>query len=216
MAWAQEMSSRQQSLANMKGIIVCGGDLPRKELVLRGLEFYGPLELHDGKMPLSCGIVFMSTQPQPGSKAPSFTAPVIGGEYPESTIISLRDFLGHTVVLYFYPKDDTPGCTKQACALRDGWADISAKAKVFGVSIDPIKSHEKFIKKHQLPFPIISDDEKAIVEAYGVWVEKSMYGKTYFGTERTTFIIDPKGKIKAVLAKVKPDEHLSQVLALLD
>lgn len=158
----------------------------------------------------------MSTHPQPGSKAPSFTAPVIGGEYPESTIISLRDFLGHTVVLYFYPKDDTPGCTKQACALRDSWHDISAKAKVFGVSIDPIKSHEKFIKKHQLPFPIISDDEKAIVEAYGVWVEKSMYGKTYFGTERTTFIIDPKGNVKAVLAKVKPDEHLAQVMELLE
>lgn len=158
----------------------------------------------------------MSTQPELGTQAPSFTAPVIGGDYDESTIISLSDFRGETVVLYFYPKDDTPGCTKQACALRDGWSEISAKAKVFGVSIDSIKSHEKFIKKHKLPFAIISDDEQAIVQAYGVWVEKSMYGKTYMGTERTTFIIDPEGKIKAVLPKVKPEEHLAKVLALLD
>ena len=110
----------------------------------------------------------------------------------------------------------TPGCTKQACALRDGWQEISAKAKVFGVSIDSIKSHEKFIKKHKLPFPIISDDEHAIVEAYGVWVEKSMYGKTYMGTERTTFIIDAEGKIKATLPKIKPEDHFAQVLSLLD
>ena len=135
---------------------------------------------------------------------------------PEGGELRPSDLKGRKAVVFFYPKDDTPGCTAQACALRDGWNEISAKAKVFGVSIDPIKSHEKFIKKHQLPFPIISDDEKAIVEAYGVWVEKSMYGKTYFGTERTTFIIDPKGKIKAVLAKVKPDEHLAQVMELLE
>ena len=158
----------------------------------------------------------MSTQPQPGTQAPSFTAAVIGGEYEESTIISLSDFIGETVVLYFYPKDDTPGCTKQACALRDGWSEISAKAKVFGVSIDPIRTHIKFIKKHKLPFPLIGDDEQAIVQAYGVWVEKSMYGKTYMGTERTTFIIDPEGKIKAVLPKVKAEDHFAQVLALLD
>jgi peroxiredoxin Q/BCP len=158
----------------------------------------------------------MSKQPQPGTLAPSFTAPVIGGDFDESTIISLSDFRGETVVLYFYPKDDTPGCTKQACALRDGWQEISAKARVFGVSIDSIKSHEKFIKKHKLPFPIISDDEHAIVEVYGVWVEKSMYGKTYMGTERTTFIIDAEGKIKATLPKIKPEDHFAQVLSLLD
>jgi peroxiredoxin Q/BCP len=92
----------------------------------------------------------MSTHPQPASKAPSFTAQAVGGEFATPTTVRLADLKGHTVVLYFYPKDDTPGCTKQACALRDGWSEISAKAKVFGVSIDSIKSHEKFIKKHRL------------------------------------------------------------------
>ena len=157
----------------------------------------------------------MSSHPRPGSKAPSFSAQAVGGPYPSPTTVKLADLKGETVVLYFYPKDDTPGCTKQACALRDGWSDISAKAKVLGISIDPIKSHEKFIKKHALPFPILSDEDHKIVEAYGVWVEKSMYGKTYMGTERTTFIIDPDGKIKAVLPKVKPEEHLAKVLELL-
>ncbi|RYD23684.1 MAG: peroxiredoxin [Verrucomicrobiaceae bacterium] len=157
----------------------------------------------------------MSNQPQPGTKAPSFSAPAVGGGYSEPTTVSLADLKGETVVLYFYPKDDTPGCTKQACALRDGWQEISAEAKVFGVSVDPIKSHVKFIRKHDLPFPILSDEDHAIVEAYGVWVEKSMYGKTFMGTERTTFIIGPDGVIKAVLPKVKPDEHLAKVLELL-
>ena len=157
----------------------------------------------------------MSKDLTPGTAAPKFKAAVAGGDYAAGDTVSLADLKGSTVVLYFYPKDDTPGCTKQACALRDGWATISNKAKVFGVSIDSIKSHEKFIKKHSLPFPILSDEDKAIVEAYGVWVEKSMYGKTYMGTERTTFVIDPAGKIKAVFRKVKPDEHLDQVLAVL-
>lgn len=157
----------------------------------------------------------MSAQLAPGDKAPSFTVSAIGGAYKEPTIVSLADFLGQTVVLYFYPKDDTPGCTKQACALRDGWQEISQKAQVFGVSIDPIKSHEKFLKKHSLPFALLSDEDHAMVENYGVWVEKSMYGKTYMGTERTTFVIDAKGKIKAVFAKVKPDEHFAQVLEAL-
>jgi peroxiredoxin Q/BCP len=154
----------------------------------------------------------MNARPQPGFAAPSFTALAIGGEYPVAKAVSLADFKGETVVLYFYPKDDTPGCTKQACALRDGWKEISDKAKVFGVSIDSIKSHEKFIGKHDLPFPILSDEDHKIVDAYGVWVEKKMYGKTYFGTERTTFVIGPYGVIKAVLPKVKPDEHLEKVL----
>jgi peroxiredoxin Q/BCP len=154
----------------------------------------------------------MNARPQPGFAAPSFTALAIGGEYPVANSVSLADFKGETVVLYFYPKDDTPGCTKQACALRDGWKEISDKAKVFGVSIDSIKSHEKFIGKHDLPFPILSDEDHKIVDAYGVWVEKKMYGKTYFGTERTTFVIGPYGVIKAVLPKVKPDEHLEKVL----
>ncbi len=157
----------------------------------------------------------MSHQPAPGTKAPPFTATAVGGPYETATPVKLSDFKGETVVLYFYPKDDTPGCTKQACALRDGWSDISAKARVFGVSIDSVKSHEKFIKKHSLPFPILSDEDQALVQAYGVWVEKSMYGKTYMGTERTTFIIGLDGKIKAVLPKVKPDEHLAQVMALI-
>jgi thioredoxin-dependent peroxiredoxin len=157
----------------------------------------------------------MNSQPQPGTKAPNFTAEAVGGEFASPATVKLADFKGSNVVLYFYPKDDTPGCTKQACALRDGWSEISTKAKVLGVSIDPIKSHEKFIKKYSLPFPILSDPEHKITEAYGVWAEKSMYGKTYMGTERTTFIIGPDGKIKAVLPKVKPDEHLGQVMSLL-
>ena len=154
----------------------------------------------------------MSKQPAPGDKAPSFTVAAIGGEYKEPTIVSLADFAGQTVVLYFYPKDDTPGCTKQACALRDGWQDISAKAVVLGVSIDPIKSHEKFLKKHALPFALLSDEDHALVESYGVWVEKSMYGKSYMGTERTTFVIGADGKIKAVFPKVKPEDHLARLL----
>lgn len=150
-----------------------------------------------------------------GSKAPAFTAQVIGGEYTSPASLSLSDLKGQAVVLYFYPKDDTPGCTKQACALRDGWSEISKKAKVFGVSIDSIKSHEKFIKKHSLPFPIISDEDKQLVDAYGVWVEKSMYGKKYMGTERSTFVIGPDGNLKAIFLKVSPTEHFDQVLAVL-
>lgn len=155
----------------------------------------------------------MSTSLIPGSPAPAFEAPVVGGSYSPGETISLAALKGRPVVLYFYPKDDTPGCTKQACALRDGWSSIQKKAHVFGVSIDSVKSHEKFIKKHALPFPLLADEDKKLVEAYGVWVEKSMYGKKYMGTERSTFIIDAKGNIKAVLRKVKPEEHLDLVLA---
>jgi thioredoxin-dependent peroxiredoxin len=154
-----------------------------------------------------------SSYPAIGQAAPDFKATVIGGEYAAESQLSLSDLKGHHVVLYFYPKDNTPGCTKQACALRDDWSSIQAKAKVFGVSIDSASSHAKFIKKFDLPFPLIVDEDHAIAEAYGVWVEKSMYGKTYFGTERTSFIIDPAGKLKAVLPKVKPEQHLAQVLA---
>lgn len=148
----------------------------------------------------------------PGDPIPSFKAPAIGGDFHQATEISEADLTGRSTVLYFYPKDDTPGCTRQACAIRDGWAEISKRAKLFGVSVDPIRSHEKFIRKHALPFPLISDESHEIAEAFGVWVEKSMYGKTYMGTERTTFIIGPDGVIKAVLPKVKPDEHLDEVL----
>jgi peroxiredoxin Q/BCP len=157
----------------------------------------------------------MSQQPTLGETAPSFTVAAIGGAYKEPTIVSLADFAGKTLVLYFYPKDDTPGCTKQACALRDGWQDISDKAVVFGVSIDSMKSHEKFLKKHTLPFALLSDEDHALVESYGVWVEKSMYGKSYMGTERTTFVIGPDGRIKAVIPKVKPEEHLTKLLECL-
>lgn len=154
----------------------------------------------------------MTKQPQPGTQAPAFSAQAIGGDYQTPATVKLADLKGEMLVLYFYPKDDTPGCTRQACALRDGWAEISTKAKVFGVSTDSIKSHAKFIKKHELPFSILSDEDRTIAEAYGVWVEKTMYGKTYFGTERTTFVIGRDGKIKAVLPKVKPEEHLGKLL----
>jgi peroxiredoxin Q/BCP len=153
--------------------------------------------------------------PAIGSPAPAFQLPVIGGAWPEGAVLSSADLAGKDYILYFYPKDDTPGCTVQACALRDGWHQLSKKAAVFGVSIDPPKSHRKFIQKHSLPFPLLADEEKTLVEAYGVWVEKSMYGKTYFGTERSTFVIGADGTLKAILPKVKPAEHLEQLLAAL-
>jgi peroxiredoxin Q/BCP len=155
------------------------------------------------------------SKPAVQSQAPDFTAAVAGGTYPPGETVTLSQLRGKPVVLYFYPKDDTPGCTKQACALRDEWAVLSEKALVFGISTDPVKSHEKFIKKYDLPFPLIADDDQKIVNAYGVWVEKSMYGKTYMGTERSTFVIGADGRITAILEKVKPDEHLAQVLAML-
>ena len=148
-----------------------------------------------------------------GSKAPKFKATAVGGKYGAGKTVSLEDFKGSVVVLYFYPKDDTPGCTTQACGLRDAWSDFEKKAEVFGVSIDPVKNHEKFIGKFNLPFPLLSDDSKKIVEDYGVWVEKSMYGKKYMGTERSTFVIGADQKIKAILRKVKPAEHAAQLLA---
>lgn len=153
-------------------------------------------------------LVTAMNKPQAGDKAPSFNAPVTGGPYKAGDTVSLDDLKGDVVILYFYPKDDTPGCTVQACALRDGWAKISEKAKIFGVSINNIKSHEKFIMKFDLPFPIIADEDHQIAESYGVWVEKSMYGKKYMGTERTSFVIGPDGKVKTVFSKVKPEEHL--------
>jgi thioredoxin-dependent peroxiredoxin len=157
-----------------------------------------------------------STKPQVGSKAPNFKTTAVGAEYgPEGIEVSLSDFKGQILVLYFYPKDDTPGCTKQACGLRDSWKKIKGKAAVFGVSIDSVESHKKFIGKFELPFPLLSDQDKKLVEDYGVWVEKSMYGKKYMGTERTTFVIDAEGKIKAVFSKVKPEEHVNKLLEVL-
>ncbi len=157
----------------------------------------------------------MSKELTAGDKAPAFTATAVGGKFGDGAKVSLADFKGQTVVLYFYPKDDTPGCTTQACALRDGWQDFDGKPVVFGVSPDSAASHAKFIKKHALPFPLLADDEKKIVEAYGVWVEKSMYGKKYMGTERSTFVIGSDGKLKAVLRKVKPAEHVDLLKAAL-
>jgi peroxiredoxin Q/BCP len=147
--------------------------------------------------------------------APDFTAPVIGGGYEDGTVLSLSSLRGSPVVLYFYPKDDTPGCTTQACGIRDAWGMLSRKAKLIGISGDTLKKHAKFQKKHELPFPLISDEDHAIATAYGVWVEKMLYGRKYMGTERSTFIIDEKGIIKAVLEKVKPDKHVELVLEAL-
>ena len=153
----------------------------------------------------------MAVELKVGDPAPEFSATAIGGKYGSGREVSLAELRGKRVVLYFYPKDDTPGCTVQACGLRDAWSDLSGSAKIFGVSIDSAPSHEKFIQKYQLPFPLLSDPTKEIVNAYGVWVEKSMYGKKYMGAERSTFVIDGAGKIAAIFRKVKPDEHAAIV-----
>ena len=144
-----------------------------------------------------------------GDKAPAFRTTNQDGEK-----VSLGDFKGKKVVLYFYPKDDTPGCTKEACSFRDGWSKFRKKGvAVLGVSVDDEKSHRKFADKFSLPFPLLADTDKAIVKAYGVWGEKSMYGRKYMGTHRVTYLIDEKGKIAAVWPKVKPDGHADEVLA---
>jgi thioredoxin-dependent peroxiredoxin len=143
-----------------------------------------------------------------GAKAPVFSAPDQSGK-----IVSLSDFAGKTVVLYFYPKDDTPGCTVEACSFRDENVAFQKKgAVVIGVSPDSPKKHTKFIEKFTLPFTLLADEDKKIAEAYKVWVEKSMYGKKYMGVERSTFVIDPKGKLAAIYRKVKPAEHIAEVL----
>jgi thioredoxin-dependent peroxiredoxin len=156
------------------------------------------------------------SKPKPGAKAPDFSAPVIGGGYPENATVTLGGLQDRPVVLYFYPKDDTPGCTTQACGLRDIWRTLGKKAHVLGVSVDSLKKHAKFIAKHELPFPLLSDEGHALVAAYGVWVEKSLYGRKYMGTERATFVIGTDGRIKAVLGKVKPEAHAALVLAALN
>jgi peroxiredoxin Q/BCP len=143
-----------------------------------------------------------------GKKAPAFTLPASSGEE-----VSLSDFLGKTIVLYFYPKDDTPGCTKEACDFRDAQRKFSSrKAVVLGVSPDSLKSHDRFIAKFELPFVLLADTDHAVAEAYGVWTEKSMYGRTYMGIERSTFVIGPDGKVKAIFRKVKVDGHVDEVL----
>ena len=143
-----------------------------------------------------------------GQKAPDFKAPSSDGN-----TVALKDFKGKNVVLFFYPKDDTPGCTVEACGFRDGYTPIKQLgAVILGVSPDSLKSHDKFIHKFQLPYPLLADEDKKICQDYGVWVEKSMYGKKYMGVARTTFIIDKNGKIAKIFEKVKPEGHNTEVL----
>ena len=143
-----------------------------------------------------------------GDDAPVFTTKNQSGED-----IKLADLRGKRVVLYFYPKDDTPGCTKEACSLRDSFDIFEDKGiKIFGVSTDSEKSHQKFISKYSLPFDLLADTEKEIVNAYGVWGEKMNYGKKYMGINRMTFLIDEDGKIAKIFKKVKVDEHADEVL----
>ncbi|MEP6847512.1 MAG: thioredoxin-dependent thiol peroxidase [Acidobacteriota bacterium] len=143
-----------------------------------------------------------------GDKAPDFS-----GTDQDGKKVKLADYKGKRVVLYFYPKDDTPGCTKEACSFRDSDQTFAKEGiKVFGVSTDDEKSHQKFISKFQLPFDLIADTDKKIVEKYGVWGEKSMYGKKYMGTIRKTFLIDEKGKIVKIFDKVNVAEHADEVL----
>ena len=146
---------------------------------------------------------------EPGKKAPDFTAPTDGGGK-----IKLSDFKGKKVILYFYPKDDTSGCTKEACAFRDGKPNFSrAKAVVLGVSRDSAARHDKFKKKYDLNFPLVSDEDGKICAKYGTWIEKSMYGRKYMGIERATFLIDEKGVVRNVWHKVKVPGHAEEVLA---
>lgn len=144
-----------------------------------------------------------------GDKAPSFSLPSDNGE-----TISLKDLKGKTVVLYFYPKDMTPGCTQEACDFRDAQAKFKkSDAVVLGVSKDPVERHVKFQEKYDLNFPLLSDEDGSVCEAYGVWKQKSLYGKKFMGIERTTFIIGPTGKIEKIYPKVKVKGHAEEILA---
>lgn len=143
-----------------------------------------------------------------GKKAPSFKLKDQNGN-----TISLNDFKGKKVVLYFYPKDNTPGCTKEACSFRDSIKEIERhNAVVIGMSADSISSHKNFSEKFNLPFSILSDENKKVLELYGVWKEKNMYGKKYMGIERTTIIIDENGNVQKIFPKVKVDEHIKEVI----
>ncbi len=147
-----------------------------------------------------------------GDKAPDFRASDQDGE-----TVSLKDLRGRKVVLYFYPKDDTPGCTKEACSFRDGFSKFRRrKIEVLGVSVDDEKSHKKFAEKFDLPFRLLADPERRIVRDYGVWGEKSLYGRKYMGTNRVTYVIDETGKIAGVWPKVKPDGHADQILEAIE
>ena len=143
-----------------------------------------------------------------GDKAPECNA-----KDQDGSMVSLKDFAGKKVVLYFYPKDDTPGCTAEACDFRDNYQSLKAKGfEIIGVSVDDEKSHKKFEQKYELPFTLIADTEKQIVEQYGVWGEKNMYGKKYMGISRKTFVIDETGNIEAVIAKVDTKNASQQLL----
>lgn len=143
------------------------------------------------------------------SKAPAFTLPDQEGKEH-----SLKDYLGKWVVLYFYPKDDTPGCTAEACSFRDNFSRLKrAGVVVLGVSVDPVKKHKKFVEKYSLPLTLLSDEGKVVVEKYGVWGKKKFMGREYLGTLRTTFLIDPAGKIAKIYENVNPDEHAEEILA---
>jgi len=147
-----------------------------------------------------------------GQPAPDFELPDQSGEQ-----VRLSELRGQKVVVYFYPKADTPGCTTQACGIRDHAADYDAAgAVVLGISPDPVTGVKQFADKYDLRFALLADEDHAVAEAYGVWVEKSRYGRTYWGNERTTFVIDPEGRVAEVLRKVKPAQHDDLVLAALD
>ena len=145
-----------------------------------------------------------------GSPAPDFTTADQDGN-----TVNLSDFRGKKVLLFFYPKDNTPGCTKEACAYRDASGDFEARNTIIlGVSPDNEKSHHKFIEKFGLPFTLLCDTEKTLCEAYGTWVQKSMYGRKYMGVERSTFLIDEDGNLAAIRRKVKPEPHVAEMLEL--
>jgi thioredoxin-dependent peroxiredoxin len=146
-----------------------------------------------------------------GDPAPAFTAPASGGG-----TVSLSDFRGKNVVLFFYPKDNTPGCTMEACGIRDNFAALKKMgAVVLGVSTDSVKSHDKFVKKFELPYTLVADEDKKIVQAYGVWEPKTFMGVKYTGTSRVTFLIGADGRIRKIWPKVKPKEHAAEILAAL-
>ena len=148
---------------------------------------------------------------QEGELAPAFSAATSGGGK-----VSLTDFKGKSVILYFYPRDDTPGCTKEACGFRDAYAAFQKQgAEVLGVSVDSVKTHDKFVGKFKLPFRLLADDDKKIVQDYGVWGPKRFMGRKYDGIHRVTFLIGPDGKIKKIWPQVKPEAHAAEVLAAL-
>ncbi len=151
----------------------------------------------------------MNTLPKLGAVAPAINLLDQDGQKHK-----LADYKGQWVLIYFYPKDDTSGCTTEACGIRDAFPRFNKlKAKVFGISADSVASHKKFAEKYKLPFTLLADEDKKVVEKYGVWAEKNMYGRKYFGINRTSFLVDPNSKIVRVYEKVKPAEHTAQVLA---